>query len=318
MAVTKEQILIDIKTIGEMKNLANAVQNLKLMERQGINTTKQMGRMEEYASGLGVTTGQLTSSFGRFKMELLGVMFFGMSLQKTFADILDPARKLVGVQEVWSDLLGARLVPAALDELQAVLDINDALDTMSAATGGVSDKVIGHTARVGEAAGATLYWTGQIGLAISSLEKLGITANTVGLGVQYGLVGIGTAAVAELTIGLQSLRDEFLQNSLPAVFEYNKGLKNLYETVKTILETPIIGEIIKRGLTVPGMDVIREFSMGNLPSIPERSTTNNITTNVSIAPEFVSGVDPLTGSIADLVGEKVSSVLDRTTRQGGT
>jgi len=201
-----EELLIDIKTKADLKAIADLIQSFNMMKRQGIDVSDGMGRVDKYLGKMNLTTDQLNRSFGRFKFELLGVMFFGMQMERTFGAMLEPARKMVDVQDTWSTLLGARFINVAIDELNWALAMNSALDEMSRLTGGVSDATLGYGIKIGEVSGSMMMWTGQIGLAINSLEKLGLTMTEVkGLALTGLKIGVIIGAMIVLNEAIETV-----------------------------------------------------------------------------------------------------------------
>jgi hypothetical protein len=67
----------------------------------------------------------MTHGLRGFRMEMLGVMFFGMGLSKFFSGLLQPALKLVGIFELWSLMLSIVFLPLALALLDPLLKIMD-------------------------------------------------------------------------------------------------------------------------------------------------------------------------------------------------
>ena len=67
----------------------------------------------------------MTHGLRGFRMEMLGVMFFGMGLARFFTGLLQPALKLVGLFEIWGAVLGVLFLPIALKLLEVLLPIMD-------------------------------------------------------------------------------------------------------------------------------------------------------------------------------------------------
>ncbi len=65
----------------------------------------------------------MTHGLRGFRMEMLGVMFFGMGLAMFFTGLLKPALQLVGIFELWSQTLAILFLPIALILLELFLPI---------------------------------------------------------------------------------------------------------------------------------------------------------------------------------------------------
>ena len=71
------------------------------------------------------TLRKVTSGMRGFRMEALGVMFFGMGMAKFFEGVLAPALKLVGVFQLWNTTLAVGFLPIALRILPLLLQFMD-------------------------------------------------------------------------------------------------------------------------------------------------------------------------------------------------
>ena len=92
----------------------------------------RLREVQTQQGGFATTTGRvaarirtLSHGMGGFRMEMLGVMFFGMAIQRMFMSMLQPALQLTGIFDLISNILALLFLPIALaliDPLLAILD----------------------------------------------------------------------------------------------------------------------------------------------------------------------------------------------------
>ena len=108
---------------------------------------------------------KMTHGFRGFRMEMLGVMFFGMGLQKFFSDLLAPAMKLTGLTELLSSVLAVLFLPIILKIMDWLLPWIDRIMNLSEAT-----KIfIGKVVVWGAVIGGIIFLIGMFSLGIGSL-----------------------------------------------------------------------------------------------------------------------------------------------------
>ncbi len=173
------------------KNVTRTTQTFKEgMERTNTVLTRTKGAMKNVTK----TTKNVTTSFRRFKAELLSVLFFGMALQRLFLGLLKPAFDLVGLFDLFSVILGILFLPIALSVLEVLLPIGDALI-------GLSDpvkKAMGVFALLGAILGTVFLLFGIIGLGIAGMRQVfGPLFKTIKLtgGIFRFLAGLLTGTV---------------------------------------------------------------------------------------------------------------------------
>jgi len=191
-----------------------------------------LSNVMKFGSGSVKTFRVLTKSFRNFRMEMLGVMFFGMAITGAFTGLLAPALKLSGVFELISTVLGLFFLPFALALLDVILPLADSMLNMSDET----KVLIGWIAMAAAGFGLFMMVGGQLVLGLGGL--VGAFLALVGpiLGV-IGPTGLALAAFAGLDTGLNfvdmlSKAWTFLKEAISAVWK--KILEN--EQVKQVLE----------------------------------------------------------------------------------
>jgi hypothetical protein len=173
MATFQEQIIVMIKA---MSNQFHTVMNKsrKALDGMGVGIEKA-----------GFAMRRTVTSAKRFKMELLGVMFFGMMLRNTFSQMLQPIMDAYGIMEIWSQMLLTLFLPVMdaifpylLSFMEWFMNLPDSIKTL-----------IGIFVLFMIGIGQVLYLFGALGLALNSL----LIAFSGPLG--GAITGIGTALV---------------------------------------------------------------------------------------------------------------------------
>ena len=100
-----------------------------------------------------------------FRMEMLGVMFFGMAMSRMFTGLLKQSLEWTGVNKVLSTTLGILFLPIALKILDWALWFLDVVSNLSEGT----KLFIGKIVLIGAAIGGVLFVFGTLFLGIGSL-----------------------------------------------------------------------------------------------------------------------------------------------------
>lgn len=189
----------------------------------------------------------LTHGVRGFRMEMLGVMFFGMGMMRFFMGLLKPAFDLVGVFDLLSLALGILFLPIALEVLDWVIKF---LGKITELTDG-QKKNIGTWTLWGAAIGLFLMLVGTLALGIGSLilvfgKLFGIMApgKTIlgGIGRLFGslkslVAGAGAifAVVTILLIGFWFAWKENFGRIRDWVAVIWEGVKNQFQGVIDVL-----------------------------------------------------------------------------------
>jgi len=132
---------------------------------------------------------RLTHGMRGFRMEMLGVMFFGMNMQKFFSGLLKPALDMVGAFNIWNTTLAVLFLPTALTLLEKVfIPLMDFFINLPEPM----QKAIGGFALLGLGIGAVLQTIGSLALGLGSVILLFSEMN-FGKTVS-GLSNVGTMA----------------------------------------------------------------------------------------------------------------------------
>tara|TARA_Y100000310_G_scaffold190777_1_gene190770 strand:+ start:651 stop:1820 length:1170 start_codon:yes stop_codon:yes gene_type:complete len=125
MAVT--DIIVRFKT--EMGNF-NTVMGKNLTQFQQMQTrsgeiNKRFKDMRTSGGRLATRIRHITHGFRGFRMEMLGIMFFGMGMQRMFGGLLKPTLELVGAFQVMNNALAFGLLPTGDKLLGWALKLQD-------------------------------------------------------------------------------------------------------------------------------------------------------------------------------------------------
>lgn len=142
----------------------------------------------------------LTHGLRGFRMEMLGVMFFGMNLARTFSSMLQPAMELVGVFDLWKNTLQQLFLPIVEALLPLIYMVTDFLNSLSKE----GKLIIGFLVVFVMVLGKVLFLVGMLALGLGSLVQL-FPAVAVSAGVAVAPVGGFGVAAAGASMGVNML-----------------------------------------------------------------------------------------------------------------
>ena len=186
----------------------------------------------------------MTHGLRGFRMEMLGVMFFGMMMQKFFAGLLRPVMEVFGVFDLWRVMLQVlflpimiELMPYFLDFIQWVMDLPEPVK-----------KAIGVIALLGVLLGGFLYLLGSIALGIGSvilaLGPMGLGLIKAGsalkfLGTIFGGVSatmlIVAAVIVAIFVGMWLAWKENFGNMKDWVKVFVSSIKDFFRGLKRFI-----------------------------------------------------------------------------------
>ena len=260
-----EQIVVQFKVIkgqfdramGAVANTVSRVgNNIEDMGRVMGYSQKQMNTFAETGFKSGTMLGRFVQKLRRatqgsrgFKMELLGVMFFGMMLQRVFMRMLQPAMETFGLFELFSTMLLVLFLPIMPTVLELFMKLFNWIMELSPET----KKLIGWLAILGFIIGTVLMVIGTFGLGIGSILKLiaFLGPSTASTGAAIAKVGMGISATFAVVIAAIitviaffyvmyiAIKENFM-NIQANVAGFIEGIKQLFggliEVVKGIME----------------------------------------------------------------------------------
>jgi len=111
----------------------------------------------------------------KLTMQMLGLMFFGMAMERFFKGLIGPSLELVGVFDLWNTVLGIMFLPTALQVNDILLSISNVLLSLHPPL----QEAIGSFALLGMGLGNILSVVGQLALGIGALTLAWGTFTTI-------------------------------------------------------------------------------------------------------------------------------------------
>jgi len=136
-----------------------------------------------------------------FRMEMLGVMFFGMAMQRVLFGLLKTSKEWTGVNEILSTALGVLFLPIAEKLLEWALKFLNWVDQLSEK----EKKTIGWFVLVGGAVGTLLFLIGTLSLGIGSMILAFNFSKVATIVGSLGQVGASATAAATKVATLKSI-----------------------------------------------------------------------------------------------------------------
>jgi len=288
----------------------------------------------QFAQGMkeqGLQVQNVTEGLGQFKFEMLGVLFFGMAIQRLFSGLLRPSFDLVGVFKILQIELALFFLPTALEVQSVVLKLGTAMNNLPKPV----QEAAGAIALIGSSIGGILLNVGLFSLGLDSMNRAFPKLNPAlaTFAKRFGPLGIGIG-LAATSLGL------FSDNSDKA--KVNAGLLNLGLGGLLVIFGPVTGGIalIARIVAASGalqillvamgkfeakfhiFERFKKFQQENFPRpgpesdpnlvanavgggvINQQGVTFNPTTNINVNVETTGGVDALS------VGELFATYLN--------
>ena len=191
------------------------------------NMTKNVSTMGRF--GLGVR--KLTHGMRGFRMEMLGVMFFGMMIQRTFMGLLRPALEMSGAMQLLSTVLGIMFLPVGLALIDFAIELLNWWNSLSSE----NQKQITNWILLGLALGTVMMVVGQFVLGIGSL--------ILAFGGLLGPIGLVVAAIAGFFLWTQYNE------------QIKEGLMGIVGWIDQMWERFLEWEPVKNALESLGVDI---------------------------------------------------------------
>lgn len=176
MGTVNKELGLNRKRISMFKNVAENTKMNKIAQMGFFKTMKlgqpdfkrfnELGRTSNKIGGkIGMWARNATHGLRGFRMEMLGVMFFGMSMMRVFTGLFKTSMEWMGVMDILSLALGILFLPVAELMLEWALSFLNWVTKLSPET----KKFIGWLALMGAALGALLMVFGTLALGIGSI-----------------------------------------------------------------------------------------------------------------------------------------------------
>ena len=170
----------------------------------------------------------------KVKISMLGVMFFGMAMQRTFMGLLNPVMEAFGVFDLFREMLLILFLPVMEMLFPVLLKVFDFFTNLPEPV----KKVIGVFALIGLAIGSVLSFLGQLGIGITSVWDvfLGLGKLVIGFfeGISAGMIGIAAVIVA-IVVGMVIAWKENFLNMKDTVARFVGGVKQLFSGIVNII-----------------------------------------------------------------------------------
>jgi len=168
--ITNQKINIILEFITKNTKGFNAVMGKNMQQFKEVTTSagtlnKRYKNMNSLGAKLAFGMRKLTHGMRGFRMEMLGIMFFGMAITRTIKGLISTSLEWMGVTEVFTTALGILFLPVAEILLDWALWFLDVVTEMPEET----KKWIAKIVLLGLALGTALTIIGAVALGIGSL-----------------------------------------------------------------------------------------------------------------------------------------------------
>jgi len=236
-----------LKTFGRgLQNFGGTMKMSVEDFRSIADINKQMGTN---IGGLGQRFRMLTHGLRGFRMEMLGVMFFGMMLQRTFMGMLQPVMDAYGVFDLFRILLLTTFLPVMEMIFPVLMQIFDFFINLPEPV----QKSIGVFVLLGAALGFLLSTFGSLALGLGSLIQAFPLLGSVIQGIGTLVAGITApilaviAIVVAVLIGMYLAWQENFMGMRDVVSNFINGVKTWFGGIINIVKG--VFNIIKGILT---------------------------------------------------------------------
>lgn len=212
MTVTERvRVVVEAVQKGFTKTLTNARNNVHGFNNVMGQNLEQFRRNIVPMKGMTNAGGRfahrirsMTHGMRGFRMEMLGVMFFGMGLQRFFTGLLKPALQLTGFFELWTTTLQVLFLPIAMYLLEKFL-IPLAMWLMN-----LSDEtklLLGKFVLFGAILGTALFLVGMFALGIGSIiQAFGSLFNILDAVIpDINILGVNISSFVEAGLGIGAI-----------------------------------------------------------------------------------------------------------------
>lgn len=159
-----EEVIINFRTnLKAFNNVMNQSMVTFRNNRLGITG------MESAGAKLANRIRMLTHGMRGFRMEMLGVMFFGMSMQRFFSGLIKPAAELFGIFDIWRISLQTLFIPIMEELMSYFIDFATWIIDLPEPV----KKLVGELALFGLVLGIMVMLLGMLALGIGSLILVG-------------------------------------------------------------------------------------------------------------------------------------------------
>lgn len=172
MATEEIFVRVSEKGVAKLKSLINLQESLEKIRRGGGKVDTALARVNKQINKSTKGAKGVALQFKRFKFELLGVLFFGMAVQRFMTGLLKPSLEVAGVFEILNDTLAILFLPTASNVSEVLLEISDIILSLPEPI----QRIIGDFVLLGAGAGTLFSAFGQLALGLASVKiAFGVT-----------------------------------------------------------------------------------------------------------------------------------------------
>lgn len=215
--MTVKEVIINFRT--NIQAMTNAITMNNAQFKKSLVATGQL--RNKYAE-LGTKIRLMTRGMRDFRMEMLGVLFFGQAIKNMFANMLRPGLEMFGVFDMWTTTLQVLFLPVLQQIVPLLYDMMAWLMELPEP----AQKAIGYFALFGWGIGNILEKVGMLTLGLGSLFQTNFLTN-----LSKFVTALATL-VTDPKKGLAALEKSGFARGLSLAL----GVYVTYEFVKTVSE----------------------------------------------------------------------------------
>jgi len=204
------------------------------------SVSQAKGALNQFNETGGVLQKRMTAanrSLKNFIPGALGVMFFGMAMQRVFTGLLKPIFDAYGMVDLFNSVLLVTFIPIMDILLPMILSLVEYFMNLSPET----QKVIGVIVLLGAGIGILLGFLGQLALGIVSLLLIGPVFSAIGTfiigifsAISLPIIAV-IAVIIGLVIGMKRAWDDNFMGMRDTVGNIMEGVKGYFHSVFKVL-----------------------------------------------------------------------------------
>lgn len=257
MGTVFQDVIVSIKyevdEAGGKKEVERVTQATDIFGKTSVKTYKKVGKgMKQVSETMKGVSKAATQSLA----ITLPLMFSFQQVSKAMKSILDPAYEMVGVQEIYNDLLAVKYLPTALEQLDSVLALGDAWALQDEGQRLIEGNMIRTTQLTGDLVSfvsqATMAF-GAFGAAVPAIGRPLAEAGGAILSTAVGLAALTDENTRTIT-SMSGLGSAIAISGTDIVGDFATSLKTLKEDPSGKLAiSGLVALFTNFGLSVPGL-----------------------------------------------------------------
>jgi len=292
MGTFLERVVVMVQ--GVAKNFANTMRSASQ-------------RVQEYRQNLNKTKRAMRG----FKIEMLGIMFFGQMMQRTFLGLLNPVMEAFGVFDLFREMLLILFLPVMEMLFPILMKVFDFFTNLPEPV----KKFIGVFTIIGAVLGTVLSLFGQLSLGLGSLGVAFPSLATIAGTAWKAIVGIFStvgAVITAIIIGMViAWKENFMgmkdtvKNLINSVKLMFMGLWNMIKGIFNLIKALFTGDVDGMILAFQQLlEGFKQFMTGIVLSI-----ANAIMAVMTGAIRFVKLIFDSVWNIGTSIGDKLANAF---------